>query len=72
MSCDFGFYADKWSGLCHECPKNLNCRTCSHYNFKYQDDWKWEIKNNYYYGISLGVGYPNYFVSVESPNRVEN
>lgn len=30
ISCDYGYYSQKYSGICSACPIHLNCRTCSH------------------------------------------
>ncbi|KAM3138611.1 hypothetical protein pb186bvf_009363 [Paramecium bursaria] len=42
--CNSGFYADIQSGLCYECPNNLNCNSCFEQHQSYEDGWKWDIR----------------------------
>ncbi|CAD8128315.1 unnamed protein product [Paramecium sonneborni] len=47
LLCQNGYYAQKLTGQCIQCPSNLNCLSCFEQNKYSQDDWKNEIRAFY-------------------------
>ncbi|CAD8109141.1 unnamed protein product [Paramecium sonneborni] len=49
--CQNGYYAQKLTGSCVQCPPQLNCLSCFEQNKYSKDDWKNEIRAFYKYFI---------------------
>ncbi|CAD8124667.1 unnamed protein product [Paramecium sonneborni] len=47
LKCQQGYYIEKPSGQCLQCPKELKCKTCSFSNSLYKDSWKNQIRAFY-------------------------
>ncbi|CAD8108887.1 unnamed protein product [Paramecium primaurelia] len=44
IECKQGYYSDRFSGQCYNCPLSLNCKTCYHSIIQFNDEWKVKLK----------------------------
>ncbi|CAD8193803.1 unnamed protein product [Paramecium octaurelia] len=47
LECEKGYYADRVSGKCYECPPELNCYKCKSQSKISKDGWKSQIRAYY-------------------------